>query len=552
MTLDWNDDDDDDLTVLETKPVQTRPHLDDYAPDETVPYTRSTQVLLKEIEAESAYKPLHSIMPFSSHRIPLQAALPRDRFAACLLDTIFILYLNLMIGRILWLGIFHKAWFASFQNFEFPIRFIAFLALALLYYVSFEATMGATPGKLICRLRVVDLEGLTPPLANIFLRNLCRLFDYPLAFIVALLSMESSHFFQTLGDRAAHTIVIKKSRQRLKAIDLRNVAVSSTFIRLLSFIADSAIFILFLWLYARIMPYNHPALFKLIFWLFPFLFCFYFAIFEFSISTTPGKFLFSRQVVLDNGEPLDATAAILRNLFRPLDILVAYPLLALTRRKQRLGDLVADTLVIKYPRQRRGFLALGALAFVMLLLAYMGSQNPYRNRFQQQLSAFINSYRIVHSPTSKLFEEPATLPLNNGSLNNPAPQNTAPSTGLQINEFYFAAGADPTAIRSDGVFRQGDLIFLFFKASGFQKNESGGVSLTEGVELKDPSGKLVYRSPDTLTFSQAVSPNIRNILFANQISLLPNSPLGSYQILITLQDGLSGARSLYEKSFSLQ
>ncbi len=549
MALDWNEEDDDDLTVLETKPAQTRPHLDDYAPDETVPYTRSAQYLLKELEAESPYKPLHSLMPFSSHRIPLQAALPRDRFAACLLDTILILYLNLMAGRILWLAIFHKPWFSAFQHFELPIRIIAFLALALIYYVVFEATIGATPGKLLCRLRVVDLEGLTPPLANIFLRNLCRLFDYPLAFIVALLSMESSHFFQTLGDRAAHTIVIKKSRQRLKAIDLRNVAVSSTFIRLLSFLADVSIFILFLWLYARIMPYGHPGLFRILFWLFPFLFCFYFAIFEFAISTTPGKFLFSRQVVLDNGEPLDATAAILRNLFRPLDVFVAYPLLALTRKKQRLGDLVADTLVIKYPRQRRGFIALGSLAFIMLVLAYLGSQNPYRNRFQQQLNTLFHSVQIIHSPTPSLFQEP--LPPSSNNTSPPSAPNPS-GTDLQMNEFYFAAGADPTAIRADGVFRRGDLIFLFFKVSGFQKNESGGVSLSEGVEVIDPAGKRVYRSPDTTSFTQAVSPGTQSILFANQINLLPNSPLGNYRLMITLQDGLNGTRAVFEKTFSLQ
>jgi uncharacterized RDD family membrane protein YckC len=89
----------------------------------------------------------------------------------------------------------------------------------------------------------------------------------------------------------------------------------------------------------------------------------YFAALEAARGTTPGKALLGLRVVTVTGRPVGLRAAVLRNLLRAAD---ALPLeysagllsiaggasMAATSRFQRLGDLVAGTLVIEAERAR--------------------------------------------------------------------------------------------------------------------------------------------------------------------------------------------------------
>ncbi len=77
---------------------------------------------------------------------------------------------------------------------------------------------------------------------------------------------------------------------------------------------------------------------------------FHFA-FESVLGRTPGKKLSGIAVMSNDGSLPSTRALFLRNLFRPLDFVVFYGLgflmLLLTKRKQRLGDKVANTVVVK-------------------------------------------------------------------------------------------------------------------------------------------------------------------------------------------------------------
>lgn len=85
---------------------------------------------------------------------------------------------------------------------------------------------------------------------------------------------------------------------------------------------------------------------------------FYFATFEALWSgRTPGKRFVGLRVVLIDGQPIDATAAILRNLLRAADFLpLMYGIgsIVMTRdsRFRRFGDLAAGTMVINESRRR--------------------------------------------------------------------------------------------------------------------------------------------------------------------------------------------------------
>ncbi len=88
----------------------------------------------------------------------------------------------------------------------------------------------------------------------------------------------------------------------------------------------------------------------------------YRVVYEKMRGATPGKKSCGLKVVMTSGAPLTWTAAMLRNLLRVADFLPAAYVTGLmscllSRRFQRLGDLVADTMVV-YSRPQAGTLPL--------------------------------------------------------------------------------------------------------------------------------------------------------------------------------------------------
>jgi uncharacterized RDD family membrane protein YckC len=84
---------------------------------------------------------------------------------------------------------------------------------------------------------------------------------------------------------------------------------------------------------------------------------FYFALFEgYWNGQTPGKRSCGLRVVRTNGTPIDPTSAVGRNFLRAADMLpffytIGMISMLMTRRLQRLGDLVFDTMVVDERRE---------------------------------------------------------------------------------------------------------------------------------------------------------------------------------------------------------
>jgi uncharacterized RDD family membrane protein YckC len=82
----------------------------------------------------------------------------------------------------------------------------------------------------------------------------------------------------------------------------------------------------------------------------------YFILLEGLWGATLGKLATNLRVVREiDGATIDWSAAIIRNLFRVIDCLVLYILgfivICLTSKHQRIGDLVAGTVVVRRPPQ---------------------------------------------------------------------------------------------------------------------------------------------------------------------------------------------------------
>jgi uncharacterized RDD family membrane protein YckC len=81
---------------------------------------------------------------------------------------------------------------------------------------------------------------------------------------------------------------------------------------------------------------------------------FYGAIFEtFLNGQTPGKYVLGLRVLTDNGQPINGLQATARNILRAADLFGAVGLVVmmLNSKYQRLGDLVAGTIVVVEERQ---------------------------------------------------------------------------------------------------------------------------------------------------------------------------------------------------------
>ncbi len=95
----------------------------------------------------------------------------------------------------------------------------------------------------------------------------------------------------------------------------------------------------------------------------------YQVLFEAGLGATLGKLVAATQVQRSAGGRVDLRAALIRNLMRFIDGIAVYLVGAIavlaTKRNQRLGDLVADTVVVR--RERARPLRIGALIAAFLM-----------------------------------------------------------------------------------------------------------------------------------------------------------------------------------------
>ena len=113
-------------------------------------------------------------------------------------------------------------------------------------------------------------------------------------------------------------------------------------------VASAAAALLLVFLTPALGMWSAVLIFAVVFLLFWFYFAFFETIWQ---GQTPGKRMMRLRVQKVGGYPIDWTEALLRNLLRPLDAFLGYGVgvlvMLLTARSQRIGDLVAGTVVVR-------------------------------------------------------------------------------------------------------------------------------------------------------------------------------------------------------------
>ena len=138
------------------------------------------------------------------------------RFAALVLDIIFFSIITAFVNNVYGVTQVTGGYIGASGGFYSTSQTISAPALALLgllYYIVFETMFGATPGKQLMRLKVVQLEGRPLTLGAVVIRNVLRLVDIlPVAYILGGLLVQVTPRAQRLGDFAAGTSVVYRHR----------------------------------------------------------------------------------------------------------------------------------------------------------------------------------------------------------------------------------------------------------------------------------------------------------------------------------------------------
>ena len=133
------------------------------------------------------------------------------RFVAVLLDAVIVFFpLGIVVGLITGGGYANRG--AGYADAGINVggsAFLLLLALGLGYYIVCEAATGATLGKLMVGIRVVGEDGEHATFGAAVVRNLLRLVDALFFYLVGAVFALTSTRGQRLGDRAAHTIVVR-------------------------------------------------------------------------------------------------------------------------------------------------------------------------------------------------------------------------------------------------------------------------------------------------------------------------------------------------------
>ena len=144
--------------------------------------------------------------------------------------------------------------------------------------------------------------------------------------------------------------------------------------------------------------------------------CFYGALFETLMNgQTPGKWILGVRVVTKDGQPINGMQAVLRNLFRwvdmspplylpigdgdqffpvPITCMVALITMSIDPRFRRLGDLVGGTMVVV--NERNWLMGMAKLddARAMKLAAYIPADFEVSRNMGQALSAYVERRRF--------------------------------------------------------------------------------------------------------------------------------------------------------------
>lgn len=142
---------------------------------------------------------------------------------------------------------------------------------------------------------------------------------------------------------------------------------------------------------------------------------FYGVLFEtFFNGQTPGKYVLGLRALTDNGQPINGLQATLRNLLRSADIVMPFVSLivcAMNRKYQRLGDLVAGTMVVIEEKQWLTGVAKLDDPRAIQLAAYLPPNFVVSRSLAKTLATYVERRRFFSPPRRREVARHLAVPL---------------------------------------------------------------------------------------------------------------------------------------------
>ncbi len=122
------------------------------------------------------------------------------RFVSLVIDSLIISAIFGALATILGFGMMrHGSWSVGILSFAFYIA----------YYTYLEGTRGQTIGKMVTKIKVVREDGTPIEMEQAFKRNILRVIDGLLAYLIGAILIWRSDKQQRLWDSVAKTVVVK-------------------------------------------------------------------------------------------------------------------------------------------------------------------------------------------------------------------------------------------------------------------------------------------------------------------------------------------------------
>lgn len=255
----------------------------------------------------------------------------------------------------------------------------------------------------------------------------------------------------------------------------------------------------------------------------------YFLIPETLTETSPGKWLMGYTISHEDGTPLTFSGALIRTILRPFDTNpIGLATLWLSAKKQRMGDIAAETVVTNQGRKWPGLAALVCAIFVASTSLWLGLQNKLNFLSEDFKFNFIPSIEIL------------------GAIGGSPSQYTKPA----IMHFRLAAG-DANTIRTPPVFYPGETIYLIFDFYGYER-VNRMVWVQEDLDVRYPDGSIALHQENIIDYHQIMSTSGGPIELSNNISLPPNAQAGVYKATVTIRDLFAHERVVEQQTFEVK
>jgi len=451
----------------------------------------------------------------------------RDRFAAFSIDIIF-LYILYWPAMLIYRTV-------AMDSTAGPIPAMGinglifngiFLLLALLWFVLPEMAIQASPGKFLCHLSVRRSDGRPASFMSILLRNLLRPIDlilFPVLILSAMLEWTGWH--RRLGDIVGGTVVLRRlgNPPRQYALSLEIIATATR--RAVAFLFDLALLLAFVFGYGLLLNPEQPLGSMLLVVLFPPVLVAFFAIPEWIFKTSPGKWILGMSICHEEGAAIDLAGAFTRTMWRPFDNNpFGFLTMLFSIRRQRPGDVAASSVVIRVPREAKGFICLMTWVLITVAICYIGMGN--RDSF------LTSGFQINFLPSIDM-----TSVTSKGEMTSAA--------NLSIRNFNFAEGEKQTP-RRPSIFEPGETVYMLFDIGGYTIKR-GNVWIQEDLSISYPDGNVGLKLENINDFHQELKKS-GYIRFENNIALPEDAQAGRYTVTITVRDRLSN-RDLKEQRF---